>query len=390
MAAIRHPQTNRATGNPPVRERRGASSMGRQFDVAIIGAGPAGSAAAIELARVDRRVIVIERRTFPRPKVCGGCLSGRAVERLRALARRHEPLPGTRALLITFVIGRYRLKCDPRGGTRIVLRSELDQWLAEIANEAGAEMRYGQPAEPVRGERGWDVSVDGERILAGTILLACGLSGLPRKLGIPAARARRRMIAQQWLQPPAGRMPAPGCVEMHWLRGGYVGLATPAADCCVVAMAAEVPDTAGENVWECLRRLNPDAPIWSSVPADAPRRYSAKGAAGFPWAPRRLGVDNVLLIGDAAGYEEPFTGEGMAQAMGSATCAAQAILQGGDILRNYSALMERNHRPSAGRLRLLGRILRNPLVGVLAAGPVLLPQRPLARLIERVHVEVPK
>ena len=87
--------------------------MGRkaEFDVAIIGAGPAGSAAAIELARAGRRTLLIEKKRFPREKVCGGCLSGPATARLRQLLGPDRPLPGVEATQATFVIGSYRLAC---------------------------------------------------------------------------------------------------------------------------------------------------------------------------------------------------------------------------------------------------------------------------------------
>ena len=359
------------------------------YDVAIIGAGPAGSAAAIELARAGRHVLLLERRSFPREKVCGGCLSGRAVAHLRAVVGAEQPLPGVPAQRITFVIGSYQFACDPRGMSRVVLRSELDDWLAQRAAAAGAEVRFGQTASLVRGDDGWDVAVGDARLRAPVILLACGLSSLPAKIGIEGMTQRRRMLAQQWLQPASAALPALGSIEMHWLRGGYVGLATPVADQCVVALAADQPADCHENVWTRLRRLNPHAALWSRVLDDAPRRFVAKGAAGFPWTPERVGTENVLLLGDAAGYEEPFTGEGMGHALNSAICAARAVLDGGDIVQRYTAAMRRSRGPAVRRLRWLGRALRNPVVRFLAAGPALLPRRPLAHLLERVHVQSP-
>ncbi|HVP13621.1 MAG TPA: NAD(P)/FAD-dependent oxidoreductase [Phycisphaerae bacterium] len=360
--------------------------MGSEFDVATIGAGPAGSAAAVELARAGRRVVVFEKRLFPREKVCGGCLSGSAVARLRALAGPDQHLPGVEARSITFVIGVHRLACDPQGATRIVFRAELDEWLANLAAAAGAEVRYGRAAGLERGDDGWEVVVDGVNVHAGTILAACGLSTMPRRLGIVGKTVKRRMIAQQWVQPSTQGLPALGCVEMHWLRGGYVGLASPAADRSVVAIAADAPMDPREGAWARLRRLNPGAALWSSLPLDAPRLYGARGAAGFPWLPRRLGADNVLLIGDAAGYVEPFTGEGMAQAMCSASCAARAVLGGGEVLRDYTALMRSSHRPAEARVRLLGRVLRSPLVHFLASRQAVYPRRTFARLVEWIHV----
>jgi menaquinone-9 beta-reductase len=362
------------------------AAMGTDFDVAVIGAGPAGSAAATVLARAGCRVVMFEKRVFPREKVCGGCLSGPAVELLRAVAGQSEPLPGVETRSITFTIGDCRFACDPRGATRVVMRSELDEWLAKQATAAGADVRFGQAAGLVRGDRGWEVEVGDSRVRAKTILVACGLSTLPKKLGIAGQAMKRRMISQQWVQRPEGGLPGRGHIEMHWLRGGYVGLATPTDDRCVVATAVDVSEDTKESAWGRLRRLNPETPLWSIVPADAPQRYSARGTAGFPWAPERLGAENFLLIGDAAGYEEPFTGEGMGQAVCSATCASRAILKGGDIVGNYAVLMKRHHRPCVKRLRLLGRVLRNPVARMLASVPAMRLWNPLTRLIERTHV----
>jgi flavin-dependent dehydrogenase len=94
----------------------------------------------------------------------------------------------------------------------------------------------------------------------------------------------------------------------------------------------------------------------------------------------------VLLIGDAAGYEEPFTGEGMGQAMCSATCATRAITAGGDYQRAYADFMYGVHHPALARVRRLGRALRHPLLRALAAGPALFSSRTLGRVVNWIHV----
>jgi flavin-dependent dehydrogenase len=289
---------------------------------------------------------------------------------------------------ITFVIGSYRLTCRPCGKTRLVLRAELDACLADAAVAGGAAARYGQPAELVREDGRWVVRVGAERIRAQMILVASGLGGLAGKLGIQGLPQKRRMIAQQWIQPPGPGLPALGSVEMHWLRGGYVGLATPAPEHCVVALGAEAPEPGGQTAWQRLRTLNPAAPVWSVLSEEALRRYGAKGTAGFPWTPQRLGDQNVLLVGDAAGYEEPFSGEGIGLALCSGVCAARAISAGRraeDVLRHYTLLMRRHHRPATRRLRCLSRVLRSGLIHWLAAGPAVLPRPALANVVNWVH-----
>lgn len=355
-------------------------------DVAIIGAGPAGSAAAIELARAGRRVVLIEKGTFPRPKVCGGCLSGPAAARFKGLLSPGRNCPGIPSSQITFVIGEYRLSCDPAGATWIVPRAEMDACLAQTACEAGTELRQGQAATLDRGEHGWDVVVGTERIRAPLVLVASGLGHLSNKIGIHNITKSRPMIAQQWVQPTHSTLPQLGCVELHWMLGGYVGLATPQIGQCVVAIACDTPNTQGESAFERLRRLNPAGQLWDLLPKDAPREYGARGTAGFPWVPSRLGDQNVLLIGDAAGYAEPYSGEGIGQALCSAACATQAALEGGDVLGVYTNLMRRYHYRVIRRTRLVRTVLRSSIVQYFASRRPLLPERWLSGLVERVHV----
>ena len=362
----------------------------RDIDVAIVGAGPAGASAAIRLARAGRRVLLIDRKRFPREKVCGGCLSGPTVNRLRELLGHDRPLPGVAGARVTFVIGKYRLTCPSNGRTRVVHRAELDARLVEEALSAGAEGWFGEAASAVSDDPGANrprILVADKTIEAGVVLIASGVGGLAARLASGLEARRGDMLAQQWVQPGGAGLPEPGAVELHWLKGGYVGLASPRAGQCVVALAAHVAQDAGESAYERLRRLNPGTSLWDVLPSDAPRRYGARGAAGFPWTPRTLGRGRVLLVGDAAGYQEPYTGEGIGLALLSAECATNAILSGGDILGRYRGLMRRHHRPVVRRTRWMARLLQSPGLGWLAAARPVLPAGLLAGLVYRVHVK---
>lgn len=355
-------------------------------DVAILGAGPAGSAAAIELARAGRSVVLIDSRTFPRTKVCGGCLSGSATRRLKQLLGDGDALPGVSGRQVSFIIGSYRLNVDPRGATWMAPRAELDEALARAAMSAGAIGRFGEMASlELDGDR-WCVAIGSERVDAGTILVASGLGGLPRVLGIQNRCTLRPMVAQQWVQPSTPSLPPFGHVELHWLRDGYVGLATPSEGSCVVAIGCDRPDAVNESAWDRLRRLNPHAEIWDRLSADAPRRFHARGTAGFPWIPSSLSDRNVLLVGDAAGYAEPYSGEGIGQAMCSAACAVRAILDGGDVASAYAGLMRRHHRRIVRRTQWVRMLLRSEIVRYLASRRPVLPRALLSRWVESMHV----
>lgn len=356
-----------------------------RFDVVVVGAGPGGSAAAQALARAGRRVLVVERAQFPRPKVCGGCLSGLGLACLRLLLGRENELPGRASTGVTFVVGRLRLTCDPGGATWMAPRDELDSVLAQAAQGTGAEYRFGQPGTLELEHNRWTVVVAGERIQADLVLLASGLGGPLHKIGIAGRRVGAPMIAQQWIQPNETPLPQPGEVELHWLRGGYVGLATPKAGQCVVALATRTSILRGASAFDRLRELNPEASIMQALPADAPRRFDAHGTAGFPWSPARLGDRNLLLIGDAAGYAEPYSGEGIGQALRSGICAASAVAQGGDVVRNYEQLMSPSRRVFR-RVRFVSGLLQWPGVHALARHWPFVPQRLLTGVVRHMHV----
>jgi len=264
-------------------------------------------------------------------------------------------------------------------------RAVLDQWLVQRAAAAGAELRLGCPAQLEKVSERWGVRVDGDLIQTRHVLIACGLGRVPRELGIRNRCPEGAMVAQQWMEPLRQGLPKPGQIEMHWLRGGYIGLASPDADGCVAALAVERTAVNNQGPVESLRALNPRAAIWERLATGSDRHASSKGAAAFPWLPDRLGDGNVLLIGDAAGYAEPFSGTGIAQAMYSAECAARAVSNGGDVVKKYSREMRRHRRVVRKTLRL-SALLRTRLARVLLAKRVAPLEPWLARVIERIHV----
>lgn len=357
----------------------------RDYDVAIVGAGPAGAATAIDLARAGRRVLLIDKHRFPRPKVCGGCLSGDALAATRRLLANDTDPPGAPTQSLHFVVGRHRIACRPLGATWLVPRIEYDALLVRLAEEAGATCCFGTAARVEQIDGVWCVVLGGERIRAETVIVASGLGGLVEKLGIADAAGGQRLIGQQWVQPPLPPLPALGRLELHWLRGGYIGLGTPVAGQCVIGMAVE-PGERGETAFDRLRRLNPDAPIIRALPPDAARRYAARGTSSFPWIPNRITDRNLLLVGDAAGYAEPFTGEGIAQALRSAACAAQAVLSDSPTAATYESLMAQRHRQVTRRTKLIGRVLRMPLLYLAARALPWTPQALFGPIVSRIHV----
>ncbi len=354
-----------------------------RFDVAIIGAGPAGCAAALTLARAGRSVIVLEKRNFPRHKVCGGCLSGWAVEQLRELLGERCQLPGTASSQITFAVGRRRIHCLSEGRTRVVMRADLDLMMAKAAIGAGAELRFGQTAGLVRTCGKYEMTIGEGSIQAKTILLASGLSGLASKAGFDSRSFGSPMIGRQWLTAAPSIGLRPGDVEMHWLRGGYVGLAALNQSDCIVAFAMKSEFLEGHDPLDALRRMNPGAEVWDRLSPS--QEGQVRGAAGFPFVPNQLTRANVMLIGDAAGYSEPFSGTGIGMAIHSGISAARAIIAGGQLAQHYARAM-RPHRRTMWRTRILGGALNSAITQGLMHHAFPRADSLVSNLVRRVHV----
>jgi flavin-dependent dehydrogenase len=307
-------------------------------DVIVAGGGPAGALAAIILARAGLRIRVFERATFPRHKLCGDTLNPGA---LAVLARHVDTRPllarsdGIDGMLITGPGGvTIRARYGDGIAGRAVTRSVFDHWLLTLARDAGAEVDEGAT---VKG-----VVASGERVGGVTIALKGGGSARHGARMVIAADGRRSAIA---IERGLSRQPArprrwaiggyftdvSGCGtvgEMHVRKGHYLGVAPlpgGVTNACLV-----LPYAAGGEVFE------PPA-VMLNKKIDADRRLRDRFAeARAVAAPVMLGpmaVDarlagepGLLLAGDAAGFIDPMTGDGLRLALAGAELAAATAL----------------------------------------------------------------
>jgi flavin-dependent dehydrogenase len=354
--------------------------MGTEYDVLIAGAGPAGAIAAWRLATAGARVCLIDRARFPRPKLCGDTLNPGAVALLAALPLADQPLdaaPPLAGMLVTGprarVVGRYG------GGVvgRAIERRVFDHWLLSRAVAAGATLEENVVAKAalldttahetvVRGATLTSPSSGGsrrERRITARITIAADGRSSPIARSVGLARfpaAPRRWAFGTYATGVAGTT---DLGEMHVRGRGYLGIAPLGAGVSNVCVVTG-PRPGGRTPMNIVRdRISKD-PTLAERFADA--RFDAPVTVLGPLAVEAdaCGMAGLLLAGDAAGFVDPMTGDGLHLAMRGALLAAdQALL----------ALADGNTRAAVDRLTVMRRE---------ALGPKLRFNRMLRRLVE--------
>lgn len=299
------------------------------WDVVVVGAGPAGSLAAREMARLGATVLLLDRSDFPREKVCGGCLSSGAMEVLASVGLGGLPDSLGAEPLRSFVVssGRRSARLALTGG-RALSRAAFDHALIGAARELGVEFRSGVRAELGSvgpGHRVVHLGRDSDlaEVRATVVLDATGLGGgLSRVTGGADSGVSGDSRIGLGASFDDGAYPVErGHLRMAVAREGYVGLVRGESGALNVAAAVDPG---------ALRRHGATpasvvADILSSVgmpPLPPSPSGGWKGTPHLTRYPERVGGERVFRVGDAAGYVEPFTGEGMCWAMSAAIAVA--------------------------------------------------------------------
>lgn len=346
-------------------------------DVVIVGAGPAGAAAAITLAGAGRRAVVLDKATFPRDKFCGDGLTSGALRRLEALGVVPDDVPSWQPVDDVFIqspSGRRAHFPLPKGRGQyaaITTRLDLDDALVRRTRAAGAEVLDGHACTNVTlNESGVTIDADGiDPIRADYLIAADGMWSPVRKmigLRMPGYRGEWHAFRQYW-----NNVGPRAASELHvWfepdLLPGYVwSFPLPGGRANI-----------GFGVHRSTHAVGDMGRYWPDV-LDRPHIREIIGADATPDGPHRawpiparlpnvpLTAVRTFLVGDAAAACDPMTGEGIAQALETGTLAAECILAAGGVdhsraTADYEARLAKSLGADLRFAGWLGGMLRHP------------------------------
>jgi geranylgeranyl reductase family protein len=353
--------------------------MIREVDILIAGAGPAGCAAAYDLARAGKRVLMLDRRTFPRPKACACGLTRKT---LKALRYSVDPIIER----VCHEIVLQQTSTDPKhrevrvkNRTPIAAMAVRERFDAFCLAETLASGRDGGSAiflkiESIAALRELEgsieldiVTADGPQTLRASALIgADGSNGQTRRMHLhgtqlsPSAQdddgfALEATVPYTALpkQLPAGDAPHDLLFDFAPLPGGY-GWLFPKGDHINIGVGAFAPadGTPATDLKQVTRKLlNEYALHKLGVSTLAHITGQQLGMGGHAYIPR----GRVLLVGDAAGLVDPLTGEGIHSAIVSGQAAAAAILSD---TKNLAAAYARELAPLQQTLAFSHRAAR--------------------------------
>lgn len=348
-------------------------------DVVVVGAGPAGIAAAARSHEAGLDVVVVDKATFPRDKTCGDGLTTAALRRLEHLGLSFDALPSFTSVSETVLVspgGRRVVLPMSSDGTAaaVVPRMELDAALVDLARRRGVDVREGAALERV--ERGNDGNDTGD----GTVTV--------RLAGGDVLETRWVVAADGHYSPTRRAVGAGGAPDLgtwHAVRQYFDGVTDRRL--WVVfepdllpgyAWVFPLPDGRANVGFGVLRRPGGGKQLKALWP-DLLTRTGLRtilGETACPEGPHRawpipsafeggrLTHGPVLFVGDAASVVDPLTGEGIAQALETGELAADAIARGGtraDVARRYRRNVLRALGTDLRLAAILQRVMGSPV-----------------------------
>ncbi len=344
------------------------------WDAIVVGAGPGGSISAIGLARAGIRTLLVDRGSFPRDKLCGGCLNGVALSHLRALdlGQQIEAIHPVRLNRFHIASRDTALTVSLHSGMALSRRS-LDAALVEAAVDAGVDFLpnvslHVEPSRPTDAFRQLAIATTSgpQTLRARVVVMATGLSSnlavADSSLAVYSSPGSRIGVGTTTASFPDKFQP--GTIYMAVSRAGYVGLTRIDGSLLNIAAALDV---------STLRHVGPAAAcehiLRESGLAVTAEMLSGdwRGTVGLTRRRSRSASHRLFLVGDAAGYVEPFTGEGMAWAIRGGRAVVPLVARSitawnPSLIEEWARTLRREVLGRRQACHIVARLLRYPLL----------------------------
>ena len=338
------------------------SAITDEYDVIIAGGGPAGSAAAIAALRAGCTVLVVDRGIHPRQKVCGCCLAPAGIKVLAQLGASSVLDSAQKLSVVRLECGGQVMQMRREGGVAIA-RDELDESLLDFVVEQGGIVLMGSVAS---------FDVDGSVVVRQDKIVRTIRSRVRIAADGLQGTSLNGISKFEWRVSKSSRMGFGATVDgaaldisreqilMSVHNGGYIGAVRLANGRIDIAAAAHPSVIRGAG------GVAPLAAQWLGSHVSTTTKFVGEQWRGTPFLTRRrmqLAYEDVLVAGDASGYVEPFTGEGMSWALAPGSAAgnhASAMILSSASSSQWPRIANRIVRSSRMRCLITAQLLRHP------------------------------
>jgi flavin-dependent dehydrogenase len=315
-----------------------------QYDLIVVGAGPAGSACAISAARAGAKVLLLEKERFPRQKVCGEFVSPESLGLLHGFMEDEKFQSCPQVISSRIFLDNKILKLPVAPAAQSIPRFDLDPALFMAAKNAGVTAHEDVAVVEVQQDTIFHVRTAESAYSARAAVNATGRWSKLTQFDV-AGKDKWIGLKAHFTEPSP-----PQSVDLYFFPGGYCGV-TPVGPNSVNACAMVRADAAHtlEDVFTKEPHLGQRSRAWQPL-------FSTVTTSPLYFREPETESEGMFLAGDAAGFIDPFAGDGISLALQSGTLAAQSIVA---FLRGPCSLEETHQHYHAAYCKRFAPAFRN-------------------------------